>query len=285
MKKILITGINGQIGKSLLKKLDDLFSSKDEIFLLKHKTPIKLPEDIKLNVRVIENIGTYYDLAVHLAANSDINFCQNPNNWEEVVRQNIDLTRKICEKSDKVIFMSTDYVFDGRLNEGESWKEDEEKHPVNEYGRSKSLAEDIVLSHNGVVLRVETMMGTKNKIIEQAKNAIKGEKYFPFWTNNFIRPSYFPDFYRVLKNVIDKNVSGVYHVSCNGDALSRSEMANIVLNVYKEKGWERTLDSLTSEEAKETKRFVLDTQKTKKELGVEFTDSREAIRQHVLEKI
>mgnify|MGYP001591644817 CR=1 FL=1 len=285
MKKILLTGLTGNIGSGIVEKLDELFESGTSIEILEYIKPIKIREYSSLKIKIVRELENNYDIAIHLAANSDINFCKNPDNWGEVLKQNVELTKKICEKSDKVIFISTDYVFDGKLNKWESWTEDEEKKPVNEYGKSKSLAEDIVISHKGIVLRVETMMGIKNKIIDAAKRAIEGKDlhYHPFWTNNFIRPSYFPDFYRVLKNSIQKNVFGIYHVSCSGEALSRNEMAQIVLDIYKEKGWRRKLDYLESEEAPLTKRFVLNTDKTKRELRIEFTDSREAIRKHVLD--
>ncbi len=285
MKKILLTGLTGNIGSGIAEKLDELFESGTFIEILEHVKPIKIRKYPYLRIKIVRELENDYDIAIHLAANSDINFCKNPDNWEEVLKQNVELTKKICEKSDSVIFISTDYVFDGKLKKGESWTENEEKKPVNEYGESKSLAEDIVISHKGAVLRVETMMGIKNKIIDAAKRAIEGKDlhYHPFWTNNFIRPSYFPDFYRVLKNSIQKNVFGIYHVSCSGEALSRNEMAQIVLDIYKEKGWRRKLDYLESEEAPLTKRFVLNTDKTKRELRIEFTDSREAIRKHVLD--
>ncbi|MEN9626414.1 MAG: dTDP-4-dehydrorhamnose reductase [archaeon] len=287
MKKILITGISGQIGSSLLRQIDELFSSEDEIFLLKHHTQIFLPSNTLLDFRIIDIIDGYYDLAIHLAANSDIAYCQDLHNKNSVWKQNVTFTQEVCNAARQVILVSTDYVFNGNLQPGQTFTEYGKKNPLNVYGQTKAEAEDIVLSCGGIVLRVETMMGAKNKIIDAAKKAIEGTDpdYRPFWTNNFIRPSYFPDFLKVLKKVIHTKGPAIYHVSCEGDALSRSEMAAIVLDVYKEKGWKRVLDSLRSEEAAETKRFVLDTQKTKKELDVEFTDSRKAVRNHVLKQI
>jgi len=285
MQRVLITGITGRIGSKLFEKLEDLFPLETSIFLLEGKTPIILPVNSKLKLQVKKELDNGYDLAIHLAANSDTTYCQKPENRIEVREDNINLTRKVCEAANRVILLSTDYVFNGNLESGESFKEDEKRNPVNYYGQTKLEAEDIVLSNNGIVIRIDTMMGTKNKIIDTAKRAIEGEDYFPFWTNNLIRPSYFTDFFKVLKKLVDKEGPSIYHVSCNGDALSRSEMAQIVLDIYKEKGWKRKMDDLKTESLEETKRFVLDTQKTKRELGVDFIDSREAVRRHVLEKV
>ena len=117
MRKFLITGITGQIGKSLLGKLDDLFSLDDDVFLLKNDSQIELPET-KIKLHIIDNIGTGYDLAIHLAAISDINYCQNAENKEEVWETNVVLTKLVCKVAKQVILVSTDYVFNGELNLG-----------------------------------------------------------------------------------------------------------------------------------------------------------------------
>ena len=197
----------------------------------------------------------------------------------------MDLTREVCKASKRVIFASSVYVFGKKLREGESWEEDEERIPSNVYGKSKLLAEDIVLSHGGVVLRLETMMGIKNKIMDRAKEAINGGEYFPFWTNCFSGCSYFPDFLEILEKVLDPCISGVYNVSGSGDPPSRSEMADIALSVYKEKGWEIKNDTFETETLPEPKRFSLKVDKAEKLIGRKLTNRREAVRNHILNRI
>ena len=284
MSEILITGITGRIGCSLIKDLEKFLSPGDRVFFLKHSGEVNLPKCRGIDVCIKEDIRKTYDLAIHLAAISDTAYCQKPENYAEVRRANVDLTREVCKAARKVIFLSTDFVFDGNLRPGECFKENDKKNPVNVYGELKSEAEEIVLSNDGIVLRAETMMGTKNRNADAAMAAITGEnpKYFPFWTNNSIRPSYYQDFLDVLKAVKDKKGPKIYHVSCSGEALSRLEMAQIILDTYRTSGGNPRIDSLRSCEAPETKTFILGTDKTRQELKVKFTDSREAIRLHVL---
>ena len=283
MARILITGITGRIGLSLLGDLEKLFDLQDEIFLLESSSKIKLPKDFKLKLYVEKEFGNNYDLAIHLAAISDTTYCAKKENETQVRAVNIDLTKKVCDISRKVIFMSTDYVFNGKLKPGETFDEYDSKDPVNEYGKSKAEGEEIVLSHNGIVIRVETMMGTKNRVIDAVMPVITGEKidYLPLWSNNSIRPSYYPDFLEVLKRAKDRTGPKIYHVSCSGKALSRLEMAEIALEAFKEFGGISNVEKLKSCEAPETKTFILGTDKTRDELKVEFTDSREAIRKHI----
>ncbi len=282
MQKVLITGITGQIGKGLLGRLDNLFEEETKISLLKNKASIHLPQFNKLDLNVIKEINKEYDLAIHLAAITDTNYCRKPENHKEVKNANIGLTKKVCDSSSKVIFLSTDYVFKGDLKEYEAYTEDTPYNPFDFYGETKAIAEEIVLKSQGSIIRVDTMMGIKNKIVAAAKNAIQGGEYFPFYNNYFIRPSFFPDFLNALLKIKDIRDFRIYHISCNGDALSRAQMANLVLEVYIEKGKERALDCLEEEPAPKTKRFALDTKKTKQILGIDFIDSKEAVKRTVL---
>ena len=71
-------------------------------------------------------------------------------NPEEAFRLNVAPTAHFCEllpESVPLLFVSSDYVFDGGAA---PYREEDERHPVNEYGRLKVEAEDLVLQQFSV---------------------------------------------------------------------------------------------------------------------------------------
>ena len=76
---------------------------------------------------------------------------------------------------------------------------------------------------------------------------------------------------------------GIYHLSCSGEALSRAQIADEILQEYRRLSIQTVRESLEHEAHRENLRFVLNTDRTREMLGLEqFTDSREVIKNHVL---
>lgn len=284
MRKILITGATGKIGNGLLRNLGCLFSPvKNTISLLEHRTSLGLPRDSPLET--VTSLEEEYDLAIHLAAKADTRYCSRTENRKKVWSANVGLTQKICNSTERVILISTDYVFHGDLEPGEVYSEGDPVNPIDFYGETKVAAEEIVRSVGGDIVRIGQMLGVRNSVVDTARRAITGKDkdYFPFLRDNVKLPSDFSDFLAVLKKIIERKDPSIYHVSCEGEPLSRNEIAEMTLEIYKERGWKRSVDSLRSEESGNPKRFVLGNRKTQRELGVEFADARIAVRNHVLE--
>lgn len=277
---ILITGINGRIGSGIYKKIDELFGTEDNLYFLRNISPLSLTKS-NLNQQEVTSLKRKYDLAIHLAAKSDIDFCEK--NKNEAIKNNVELTKRVCNFADKVILMSTDLVFKGDLKPGESYKETDITDPINFYGQTKAESEKIVLKNKGAVIRIQTMMGVQNKIIENAKKIIEGKKTYPPWNNYFLKPTYFEDYFNVLKKIVKTNKLGIFHVACNGKPLSRAEMVQIGID-YHQKNTGIKIGSLETELCEKTKIFDLNTDWTRERLGLDnFIQSGEAIRKHLLE--
>lgn len=287
MKKILVTGCTGQIGKRLCEKLDELFPpGSNEIYLLEHRKSI----DPALNCRnkiIIKDIylGVPYDLTLHLAANIHTRYCNEPEHQGEFIQDNVVLTERVADASRNVILVSTDNVFSGMDNK--DYKEDEPiTKPANFYGVTKSVAEGLVLERGGTVIRIQSMLGIDNNlIVDKVLDGIDGKSYWPFWTDQFVSPSFFDDFFEVLQKLEDSDKKGIYHVSCRGEVPSRAKIAEKVLEVFRRYSLpmkKSSLDSGKCDNPNFPRRLVLDTTKTRQELGIDFTDIDTAIEKHVL---
>ena len=98
------------------------------------------------------------DVVVHSAAYRDPDFCEEQP--EEACRLNVAPIEQFCEllpESVPLLFVSSDYVFEGVAG---PYCEEDERHPVNVYGRLKVQAEDLVLQRDlGLVLRIPLLIG------------------------------------------------------------------------------------------------------------------------------
>lgn len=96
---------------------------------------------------------------IHLAAIADIDYCEN--HPEEATRVNTEypaaLAHWCVETSARLVYVSTDNVFDGRQGR---YRENDPAEPVNHYGRTKLNAEAAVLTApNFVIARLALVMG------------------------------------------------------------------------------------------------------------------------------
>jgi dTDP-4-dehydrorhamnose reductase len=278
--RVLITGASGRVGKRIIEALDDLFDPSIQVDLLKHKTA--LPQITRPNTGIVTNLSNDYDLAFHFAANANVKYCENKENRAEVNESNIGLTSEVCDFSNKVIYASTDQVFKGDVNDRDP-REHDPVNPHGYYGETKAESEKLVLKNKGVVVRLGGVFGVENRMMGNVKNALKGKNYFPFWTNVLLKPTHFADILRVLKKIKDSDESAIYHVMSDGKVLTRAGVARITLDTYRKWGFDRKRDEFEYEaRIPEGLKLVLDTTKTKEKLGLQFTDSRQAIKEHVL---
>ena len=127
--------------------------------------------------------------------------------------------RQFCAllpESVPLVFVSSDYVFDGGAA---PYSEDDERHPVNEYGRLKVVAEDLVLGRTtGLVLRIPLLIGAGpawessgfvSKTLAQIRIRLRQA-----WMNPGVRfPTWIDDVAEAVAHLLDIEASGIYHYS------------------------------------------------------------------------
>jgi dTDP-4-dehydrorhamnose reductase len=154
---------------------------------------------------------------VAMAAYREPDFCEE--HPEETRRLNTEPCRLLVEKlppSTRLLFVSTDYVFDG---DHPPYAEDAARHPVNVYGQSKKEAEDIVLSRPGsLVVRVPLLMGwtddaATSGFFSQLVKDVTSEgtvvlddvlARYPVWTR---------DMGAAMRMLLESEASGAFHYS------------------------------------------------------------------------
>ena len=136
--KYVITGGTGQLGTELTKMLENLgwdFTSFDSSAL-----NIENQEQVK-NILFKEQP----DVVFHCAAYTAVDAAEDEGkdrNWSVNVEGTKNVAEICRELNCQMVYISTDYVFDGVSNE--EYKETDQTNPLNEYGKAKLAGEQIV---------------------------------------------------------------------------------------------------------------------------------------------
>lgn len=240
--KILITGISGLLAADLWKTLNQ---PEFETYGLSRKKPGFIPGEKWLNCDITDFAETYQkvtklnpDIIIHTAAASNVDDCeQNP---EVAFRVNSLGTRNLAIASQRfdstLIYISTDYVFDGKEVPKNGYREFDRPSPVNIYGLSKLWGEYYVqkLLNKFCIIRTSWLFGDFRKNYITAMLDSQNEILA---TDEMVSsPTFTKDLAQAIKSFITHRSSlittlyGIYHLT-NGGFASRYEIAEYVAKI------------------------------------------------------
>ncbi len=208
--KIIITGVEGQLGYAFRKTLKN-----EELYLT------DLP---KLDLVSHQATLDYFqrgqpELVIHCAAMTNVDGCElNP---DSAYLNNVIATKNVvnaCQITGAVlVYISTDYVFDGRADR--PYREYDPVNPINVYGKTKWQGEEIVKMHldKFFIFRTAWLFGDigHNFIWTIYQNAIEG-KTLRIVNDQTGSPTYAADLASAIVRLIDTKVYGIYHITNNG---------------------------------------------------------------------
>lgn len=224
---ILLTGGNGQLGTELRHLLDE----KGVKYVSTDAKEMDIT-DAQATMDYITNLRP--TVIYHCAAYTAVDKAEDEGKaLDEKI--NVDGTRNVALAAKEVgatlVYISTDYVFDGKLKDGE-YAVDAPINPLNEYGRTKALGEKAVqeIMDDYYIIRTSWVFGkyghnfvfTMQKLAETRDELTIVNDQFgrPTWTRTLAEFMYF---------VIDQKAPfGIYHLS-NDNACSWYEFAKEIL--------------------------------------------------------
>ncbi len=173
------------------------------------------------------------DIVIHIAAYTDVDGCERDE--EKAFAVNAEGTKYVALAASrcraKLIYLSTDYVFDG--NKREPYVESDLPHPLNVYGRSKWQGEQYVqeLVKNGLIIRTQWLYGRYGKnfvasILQQA--SVK--KGLSIVNDQIGSPTYTVDLAKAISALIQFNAQGIFHVA-NSDRCTWFTFGQAILNL------------------------------------------------------
>lgn len=235
--KVFVTGVAGQLGHDVMNELagrgyegvgSDL---KEEYSGIKDGTPVEtmpyVPMDITDQASVEKVLSEVRpDVVVHCAAWTAVDLAEDEDKKEKVRAINVDGTKYIaqmCKKLDcKMIYLSTDYVFDGQ---GETpWEPDcKDYKPLNVYGETK-LAGELAVSETlekYFIVRIAWVFGKNGKnFIKTMLNVGKTHDTLTVVDDQIGTPTYTFDLARLLVDMLETEKYGYYHATNEGGYIS-----------------------------------------------------------------
>ena len=228
--KFFITGVNGQLGYDVKREL--LERGYTDIL-----APTRVDLDITNEDAVKKMIREYRPSVIfHCAAYTAVDKAEEEQ--EKCYQVNVLGTKYLTEAAKevgaKIIYISTDYVFDGTKEE--IYQIEDKVNPVNYYGKTKYLGENFVRAYdNHIIVRISWVFGINGKnFIRTMLNLAESHKELNVVCDQIGSPTYTKDLAGLLVNMFLSNVKGLYHVTNEGYC-SWYEFAEFIFKVSRKK--------------------------------------------------
>lgn len=252
--RIFVTGVTGQLGHDVMKELLKRgyigigSGTRPECTEFSNYIPLDITD--KQAVRAVL-CDAKPDVVVHCAAWTAVDLAEDEENQEKVYAINVCGTRNIaevCKEIDcKMIYISTDYVFDGQ---GEApWKPDcKDYAPLNVYGKTKLEGELAVanLLQKFFIVRIAWVFGNNgNNFIKTMLNI--GRKYDTLRVVNdqIGTPTYTLDLARLLVDMAETEKYGYYHATNEGGYISWYDFA---CEIFRQAGYHTKVIPVSTQE-------------------------------------
>ena len=226
--KYLITGYNGQLGYDLKRELLKRGVDKSNILA----TDI---DDMDItNKKQVEDVVSRFkpDVIFHCAAWTAVDKAED---MEDRVRSiNVDGTRNVVDASVKVgakiVYLSTDYVFDG-TKDG-LYEPDDEVNPKSVYGKTKFEGEEEVRKNpNHFIARISWVFGINgNNFIRTMLKLSENHDELNVVNDQIGSPTYTVDLSRLLVDLSQTDNYGTYHVT-NEEYCSWADFAKYIFEI------------------------------------------------------
>lgn len=235
--KVFVTGVAGQLGHDVMNELakrgyegigSDIAPEYSGV--ADHSAVTSMPYvqlDITDAQAAEERItAAEPDVVVHCAAWTAVDLAEDEDKVEKVRAINVDGTEniaKVCKKLGcKMVYISTDYVFDGQGTE--AWLPDcKDYKPLNVYGKTKLLGELAVAENLSkyFIVRIAWVFGRNGKnFIKTMLNVGKSHDRITVVDDQIGTPTYTFDLARLLVDMIETEKYGYYHATNEGGYIS-----------------------------------------------------------------
>ena len=273
--KILITGVTGQLGYDVTREAErrghevvGVGRADDAHCRTYFKCDITKEKEVQHLMKICKP-----DVVIHCAAYTDVDAAEDVDEIELLaINYNAPAHFARCcqEQGSKMIYISTDYVFEDKFDTPALPRKTTEKpYTDQEYGWSKLQGEGVVKhllrdGGNWMIVRISWVFGINgknfvNKMLQLAETQDEVNVVF----DQIGRPTYTVDLARLLIDMAESDKTGIYHATNEGDYISWFEFAK---KIYALSGKNKiTVKPVTTEDfgyiAKRPKNSMLDTSK------------------------
>lgn len=276
---ILITGILGQLGYDLAKEL----TKRGKEFIAPSLEELELTTEAGAKDFILAKKP---DTVIHCAAYTAVDKAESEQELALTVNGlGTRWVAEACREIDaKMIYISTDYVFggDGHV----PYEVNDEKKPVNTYGRSKLLGEDAVsmILEKYFIVRTSWVFGINgHNFIKTMLRLAETKNKINVVNDQVGSPTYTVDLARLLADMAATEKYGVYHASNEGFC----SWAEFAREIFKQAGLDVEVDGIPTVEYPTPARRPFNSRLSKKSLDEagfkRLPDWQDAVKRYLAE--
>jgi len=228
MEKILVTGGSGLLGS----KVVSLTESEYQVFPTHFKDSLFL-NSTRLNItnkqEVFQTVQRFRpSIVIHTAAETNVDKCEKEKQWAWKV--NVEGTSNLAEicgrMNAKMIYVSTDYVFDGEKG---LYAEEDKPNPVNYYGLTKLKGEELLVKYckDHIIVRTSVLYGWNPRKLNFATwiiDSLRRNMKIQVVEDHFNSPTLAENLAQALLEAVEKDLNGLFHMA-GSERISRYEFS------------------------------------------------------------
>ena len=227
--RVLIVGGSGQIGRHLVRDLSAMIGTNGQVIATYHRHPVA--DGVQLDIADGEQLTALIqaarpDTIIWLAGSKDVSRLERDPAFsttvnEAPVAQLVDILQAM-PKPPRLIYLSSDYVYCGQHGQ---YRDGDNRQPGTVYGRSKLVAEDMILGAglDALVLRTSAVMSSHAGFLAWLLEELNAGREVSLFGNATFSPT--PPIYlsRALHFLLDAGISESA-LNFAGPAVTRYEM-------------------------------------------------------------
>ena len=207
--KVLITGANGQLGHELVRAA---IASGHEVVATSHET-LDITDKSAVDAAIT---AARPDVVIHAAAWTAVDACES--DPDKALLVNGTATKYVVDAAHAVgahvVYISTDYVFDGNKTSG--YDEGDTPNPQSVYGSSK-LAGERALGTNDAIVRIAWVCGFYGANMVKTILRLAEQPQLKFVDDQIGNPTFADDAAEMIVRIATEKRSGAWHVTNQGD--------------------------------------------------------------------
>lgn len=245
MKRILVTGCNGQLGRAINKE----YAQEDIAFI---NTDVAEGEGvISLDITDVNAVlscveETKPDVIINCAAHTNVDACESQ--WDLAYKINAIGARNLsiaAEKTNaKLIHVSTDYVFPG--TSPQPLTEFDTPDPISAYGKTKWEGENFVreFSTKHFILRTAWLYGDGKNFVKTMLKLAETHDTVSVVSDQYGSPTSAVELAKMIHFLEPTENYGTYHATCEGQC----SWADFAVEIFKKAGKDTKVHYITTEE-------------------------------------
>jgi len=245
MKKILVTGCKGQLGRAINKEYD-----KNQIEFI--NTDVQASENVfALDITNVDAVLSFVcerkpDVIINCAAHTAVDLCEQE--WDRAYQINAigprNLSIAASEINAKLIHVSTDYVFDG--NGKKPYTEFDTPNPNSAYGKTKLEGENFVkaFAKKYFILRTAWLYGDGKNFVKTMLRLAENYNKVTVVDDQVGNPTSAVELAKMIRFLEPTENYGVFHATCEGSC----SWADLAEETFRLAGKNTVVERVSTEE-------------------------------------